>query len=336
MVLTTKTGDKRIVSWNSLSKLDESGWLVELIGFGNDITERKRAERERGLMETQLRHAQKMESIGQLAAGIAHEINTPIQYIGDNVRFLENSFADISGLQSQYAKLLAAARQNTVTPELLAETEATAERANLAFLLAEIPGAIQQSLEGLGRVTQIVRAMKDFSHPGSNHKTPMDLNKAVETTLTVARNEWKYVANIATDFDPNLPLVPCLPGELNQVILNLIVNAAHAIADVVGDGSKGLGTITASTRRCDEWAEIRIRDSGTGIPEKIRGKIFDPFFTTKSVGKGTGQGLAIAHAVIVDQHQGQLTFETELGAGTVFIIRLPLVPPAREPEGKRP
>jgi signal transduction histidine kinase len=157
------------------------------------------------------------------------------------------------------------------------------------------------------------------------------LNKAIKTTLTVAGNEWKYIATIATNFDPLLPLVPCLPGEFNQVILNLVVNAAHAIGDVVGDGSRGLGVITASTRRCGDWAEIRIRDTGRGVPENIRSRIFDPFFTTKPVGKGTGQGLAIAHAVIVDQHQGQLTFETEMGAGTVFIIRLPLAPVALEP-----
>ncbi len=172
--------------------------------------------------------------------------------------------------------------------------------------------------------------MKDFSHPGTGEKTPIDLNKAVQTTLTVAHNEWKYVAKIATDFEQDLPQVPCLPGELNQVILNLVVNAAHAIGDVVGAcGAKGQGVITASTRRCGDWAEIRIRDTGTGIPEKIRSKIFDPFFTTKAVGKGTGQGLAIAHAVIVDQHQGQLTFETEMGVGSTFIIRLPLHPQAR-------
>src|SRR5262249_38335491 len=141
----------------------------------------------------------------------------------------------------------------------------------------------------------------------------------------VAGNEWKYVASVVTDFDRNLPLVPCLPGELNQVILNIVVNAAHAITDVVGDGSKGMGTITATTRQSEGWAEIRIRDTGTGIPENIRDKIFDPFFTTKPVGRGTGQGLAIAHALIVDQHGGTLTFETEMGVGTEFIIRLPFV-----------
>jgi len=275
-------------------------------------------------MEMQLRHAQKLESIGQLAAGIAHEINTPTQYIGDNIRFLQTSFADLRELQTKYARLLEAAKNHAVSPEIVAETQEVAERVNADFLLNEIPDAIRQSLEGVDRVARIVGAMKDFSHPGTGEKTPVDLNKAVETTLTVAGNEWKYFATIATDFDPDLPPIPCLPGELNQVILNLVVNAAHAIADVVGNGGKGKGVITASTRRCGDWAEISIRDTGTGIPEKIRGKIFDPFFTTKPVGKGTGQGLAIARSVIVDQHGGVLSFESEMGRGTTFIVRLPM------------
>jgi PAS domain S-box-containing protein len=336
MVLRTKDGLTRTVSWNSLSKFDENGRLAELIGFGNDITERKRAEVERGMMEMQLRHAQKMESIGHLAAGIAHEINTPTQYLGDNIRFLQTSFLDLKGLHARYEQVLQAARENALTPELLGKMEENLKHANVEFLMKEIPDAIEQSLEGVARVTRIVRAMKDFSHPGTGEKTPIDLNKAVETTLTVAGNEWKYVAKIETDFAPDLPLVPCFPGELNQVILNLVVNAAHAIADVVGNGSHGMGVIRAGTKRNGDWAEVRIRDTGTGIPEKIHSKIFDPFFTTKPVGKGSGQGLAISHAVIVDMHQGQLTFETEMGAGTEFIIRLPLHPPPRAKEELRP
>lgn len=328
MVLTTKTGDKRIVSWNSMNKYDESGKLTEIIGFGNDITRRKKAEVERRLMEMQLRHAQKLESIGQLAAGIAHEINTPIQYIGDNIRFLQTSFGDLKTLHHQYENLLLAIKQNKANPDLIHETEATAKEVDTDFLISEIPNAIEQSLEGVDRVAKIIRAMRDFSHPGTSEKIPIDLNRAVATTLTVAGNEWKYVAKISTDFEENMPLVPCLPGELNQVILNLVVNAAHAIGDVVGNGAKGTGVITATTRHGGDWAEIRIRDTGTGIPENIRDKVFDPFFTTKAVGKGTGQGLSLAHAVIVDQHGGTLTFETEMGVGTVFIIRLPLNPNA--------
>ena len=297
-------------------------------GAIGQYVERKQAEEARKLMEIQLRGAQKLESIGQLAAGIAHEINTPTQYIGDNVRFLEASFGDLKEVQDQYGKLLQAAKSNAATPDLVAETEACLRRLDPDFLMGEIPRAIQQTLEGVDRVTKIVRAMKEFSHPGTEEKTPVNLNRALETTLTVARNEWKYVARIETDLDPDLPLVPCLPGEFNQVILNLVVNAAHAIADVNDGGAKGKGVITASTRRSGDWVEVRIQDTGAGIPEKIRHKIFDPFFTTKPVGKGTGQGLAMAHTAIVDRHQGTLTFETEVGAGTVFIIRLPLNPVA--------
>ena len=207
---------------------------------------------------------------------------------------------------------------------LIRAVEATARAIDVAYLTKEIPEAIQQSLEGIERVAKIVQAMKEFSHPGSEEKTAIDLNSAIESTLTVARNEWKYVADMVMELDPTLPLVPCLPGELNQVVLNIIVNAAHAITDVVGDGSRGKGTITVSTRRDGGWVEIRITDTGTGIPEAVRDKVFDPFFTTKEVGKGTGQGLAIAHDVVVKKHGGTLTFTSEIGQGTVFRIRLPL------------
>ena len=202
-----------------------------------------------------------------------------------------------------------------------------ARRPNLDYLLAEIPKAVQQSLEGIGRVASIVRAMKEFSHPGTGQKSAVDLNHAIECTITVARNEWKYVAEVVTDFDPHLPPVPCLAGEFNQVILNLIINATHTIADVVGDGSQGKGTITIRTRHAGQWAEIQVRDTGAGIPENIRNRIFEPFFTTKGVGKGTGQGLAISRSVIVDKHGGTLGFETQVGQGTTFTLRLPLNPP---------
>lgn len=284
--------------------------------LGTDITERR-------LMERQFAQAMKMESIGRLAAGIAHEINTPTQYVGDNIRFLQDAMRDLMDLLNRFRNLLDCLKQGTVSSEQIADLEEAIEYADLDYLIEEIPKAIAQSLEGVDRVAKIVRAMKEFSHPGPAEMTTVDLNHALESTITVARNEWKYVADMVTDFDPNLPPVPCLPGEMNQVFLNIIVNAAHAIADVVGDGSKGKGTITVSTRALGDWVEIRISDTGTGIPEAIRSKIFDPFFTTKQVGKGTGQGLAYAHSV-VEKHKGIVTFETEEGKGTTFIIRLPL------------
>jgi PAS domain S-box-containing protein len=285
--------------------------------IGVDITRRK-------IMETHLAQAQKLESIGQLAAGIAHEINTPTQYIGDNTRFLQDAFRDLDGLLERYAALLRATKVGGVTEALIQEVESAETTIDVAYLRQEIPEAIQQSLEGIERVATIVRAMKDFSHPGGEEKTAIDLNKAIENTITVARNEWKYVADIVTDLDATLRLVPCFPGPLHQVVLNIIVNAAHAIAEAGSRGGQSKGTITITTRQDGDWAEMRIADTGGGIPESIRGRIFDPFFTTKEVGKGTGQGLAIAHDVVVSKHAGRLTFETAEGRGTTFIIRLPL------------
>lgn len=294
---------------------------------------RHRAETERKSLEIQVHQGQKLESIGRLAAGVAHEINTPTQYIGDNTQFVRDSFVELLPVLNLPRQLLDAMRDNQVTTELLLATESTLQKADVAYLTEEIPKAVAQSLEGVERVAKIVRAMKEFSHPGTDEKTQVDLNHAIDSTLTVARNEWKYVAELVTDFDPTLPPVICLPGEFNQVILNLTVNAAHAIADTLKEGDTAKGTITVSTKRDGAWAEVRLRDSGTGIPESARAKIFDPFFTTKGVGKGTGQGLAIAHSVIVDKHGGKIWFETELGKGTVFIIRIPLTPaePAAAP-----
>jgi two-component system, NtrC family, sensor kinase len=325
----TPRGDVRWVRACSIPVRNNAG-ITGHVGTVEDITRRKQTEAESHALELQLRHAQKMESIGQLAAGIAHEINTPTQYIGDNTRFVQDAFGDITRLVGEYDRLFSAAEAGAVTPELLGAVRAAAATADMAYLSAEIPKAIQQSLDGVSRVTHIVRAMKEFSHPGTTEKTAVDLAKTIQSTVTVASNEWKYVADLVTEFDPALPPVSCLPGEFNQVILNLIVNASHAIADVVGDGANGKGMITVSTRLDGDCAEVRIRDTGTGIPEKARAKVFDPFFTTKAVGKGTGQGLAIAHNVIVEKHGGTIHFETETGKGTTFVIRLPLQSASQE------
>jgi signal transduction histidine kinase len=309
-------------SWQTLEShgapfRNAAGVIEGVITVARDITQRK-------MLEVQLRQAQKLESIGQLAAGIAHEINTPTQFIGDNARFLRDAFADLQLLFTAQDLLLQVARNAAIAPELIANVDAARQAADLDYLSIEVPKALEQTLEGVERVAKIVSAMKDFSHPGTGSKTMLDLNRAIESTITVCRNEWKYCADLVTEFDPNLPPVPVLPGEFNQVVLNIIINATHAIADSKGDGSKGKGTITVSTRRDGDWVEVRIRDTGTGIPEKARDRVFDPFFTTKGVGKGTGQGLAIARSVVVDKHGGTITFETQMGKGTCFVIRLPL------------
>jgi len=287
------------------------------VGILRDLSVRLQLERD-------LESARRLESIGQLAAGIAHEINTPTQYVGDNTLFLEQSFGDVAPLLQKADLLAEAVRGGTASTELADELKAALEEADFDFLREEIPRAIEQSLSGIDRVRKIVQSMKEFSHPGSEGMTSHDINRAIESTITVASNEWKYVAEVETDFDPALPAISCLPGAVNQVVLNMIVNAAHAIADVVDRGEKGKGTITIRTRQSGEHVEISISDTGTGIPEGTRDRVFDPFFTTKEVGKGTGQGLSIAHGVVVKKHGGTLDFETQVGTGTTFVIRLPI------------
>jgi len=305
---------------------DDQGRVTHYLAMKEDITELRRAREERDRMEIQLRQAQKLEAIGQLAAGIAHEINTPMQYVGDNTRFLQNCFQQLATLLREIQTLQVAPQAGQPCEEILDRLRQGAQEADLEYLLEEIPRAIEQTLQGVARVTKVVRAMKEFSHPGTAEKTPTDLNHAIETTVTISRNEWKYVADLELALDSQLPPVPCLPGEFNQAILNLVVNAAQAIAERLGPSPTQKGRITIQTRRADPWAEIRIADTGCGIPEAIRDRIFEPFFTTKPVGKGTGQGLAIVRNVIVDKHGGTIDFETQVGQGTTFILRLPLAP----------
>ncbi|GAA4428538.1 sensor histidine kinase [Bremerella cremea] len=275
-------------------------------------------------LQMELAQSQKLESVGQLAAGIAHEINTPTQYVGDNIRFLKDSFEDIGDVLEVFDQFLQSVKAGSVDADALAKVEQAMKQADVDYLREEIPQAIDQSLSGVEQVAKIVRAMKDFSHPGGETKTMVNLSESIETTISVARNEWKYVAEVETDFDQSLEDVPCMPGELNQVLLNLIVNAAHAIGDKLGSELTERGTITVGTRRLDNFAEIFVRDTGNGIPDSIRRRIFDPFFTTKPVGKGTGQGLAITYSVVVEKHGGEIDFTSEIGKGTTFSVRLPL------------
>lgn len=280
--------------------------------------------RDRKALEAQLGQAQKLEAVGRLAAGIAHEINTPAQYVGDNTAFLKDAFKQICGVCSVYDTFKTAVKNNEIPEGLIDQIEAVEEAADMEFLLEDIPSAISQSLDGIKRITEIVRAMKEFAHPAAEHMTVTNLNQALMTTATVSRNEWKYVAKIETDLDPQLPAVPCYPGEINQVFLNLIVNAAHAIADAKKTRGDFQGVISLKTKQEDDFIRVFIKDNGAGIPTDIQPKIMDPFFTTKEVGRGTGQGLPIARTCIVEKHKGNLTFETEEGVGTTFIVTLPL------------
>jgi len=291
--------------------------MLGLTIIGADITDRVK-------FEAKLHQSQKMEAIGQLAAGIAHEINTPTQFVGDNTRFLQDAFDDLIEVCSLYKELIKTARSRSLSEELIQNFGKRFDELDIAYLEEEVPLAIQQTLKGVDRITNIVQAMKIFAHPGGGEKEPIDINKEIQKTITITRNEWKYVAQLTTDFDSTLPPVPCHRAEFNQVILNLIINAAHAIADSNGHNSSEKGTITISSGCDGNWAEIRISDTGPGVPKEIRHRIFDLFFTTKEPGRGTGQGLAIAHSVIVEKHNGTLNLETEEGQGTTFVIRLPI------------
>ena len=280
-----------------------------------DVTEKRQ-------LESELRQAQKLESVGRLAAGVAHEINTPVQFVNDSVHFVRDAFGDLARVLASCEELLRQAPEGERSGPI-AELAAAAEEADLAYLLEHVPKALERSLEGLGRVATIVRSMKEFAHPDQKEMAPADLNHAVWNTLVIARNEYKYVAELETELG-ELPAVTCLVGEINQVVLNIVVNAAHAIGDVV-KGSEKKGRITVTTAVEGEDVLISIADTGGGIPTAIRERIYDPFFTTKEVGKGTGQGLAIARNVVVEKHGGALHFETEPGRGTTFFIRLPIV-----------
>ena len=266
----------------------------------------------------ELEQSRKMESIGRLAAGIAHEINTPIQFLGNNLEFLKKANLQVARLLEGYE-----AGRMHLPPERLESLDLLAEELNLAFLKEEVPQAIVESLEGIQRVTKIVRAMKEFSHPGGSEKVSVDINECLVTTSTVARNEWKHVADLVLDLDPSVPIVQGLPAELNQAFLNLIVNASDAVAERMEVDSRK-GQITVSTRRHASGVEIRVTDNGTGIDPETQKKIFDPFFTTKKVGKGTGQGLTVCYQVIVNRHGGTIQCQSVPGAGTTFIVRLPM------------
>lgn len=295
------------------------GELIGSMHVFHDISEQKKSMKEKEILYAQLLQAHKLESVGQLASGIAHEINTPTQFVSSNVSFLDGAFTDI---QKIVKTLVKANTEKALSGEALQQI---LEGADWRYLEKEIPKAIQQSREGLSRVTNLVLAMKEFSHPGCKEAGLIDVNHLIETTATVARNEWKYSSELQLNLATDLPEILCLSGEIGQVILNLLVNAAHTITEKLGrtpEGGKGLITIT--TEVDGPSVLIHIADTGCGIPDFAREKIFDPFFTTKAVGSGTGQGLAIAYDVVTHKHGGTLSFNTKVGVGTTFTIRLPI------------
>ena len=315
VMLEATDGERRQALCHGAVLESEYGEAVGYVVVATNIDERKQ-------LELDLRHAQKLESVGQLAAGVAHEINTPIQFVGDSLAFLTEAMEDYQELQNaQQAAIRAAAEQGVAQKEIGAIKE-IAEEIDLEFLLDEVPGALRRAQEGVSRVATIVRAMKEFAHPGSEGRSPVDLNRVIETTLTVAKGEFKYVAELETELGV-LPEVMCIVGDLNQVILNLVVNAAHSIEERLKTDS-ATGVIRVTTRLEAEHAVIEVQDNGTGVPEELKNKVFDPFFTTKEVGKGTGQGLALAHRIVVERHGGDLRILSPDEGGAIFRIRIPI------------
>jgi len=317
LTLLNRSGGKLLISGSSAPVRNNAGELVGYVMILENITEQKR-------IEAQLMLSQKMESVGLLAAGIAHEINTPMQYIGDNTNFFKEAFQALFDIHQAYAWINSSDLDLDTVPEMITKVRNLEEKLDLEFYISEIPAAIQQSLDGIDRVRKIVLAMKSFSHPGQKEKRPADINQAINTTVTITRNEWKYIADLKTELDPNLPLVNCEINEINQVILNMVINSCQAIQEARTRGKSDQGRILIRTRAHDAHIEICIQDSGMGIPAANLARIFDPFFTTKELGKGTGQGLSLAHNVIVNQHNGSIQVESELGKGTTFTIQLPV------------
>jgi PAS domain S-box-containing protein len=317
LTLVDRSGSKLLISSSSAPVCNNEGSLVGYVMVINNITEQKR-------IESQLMLSQKMESIGQLAAGIAHEINTPMQYVGDNTHFFKEAFHAMIEMQKAHEVTSTANLDMESLNKSVAALKELKEHLDVDFYISEVPAAIQQSLDGIDRVRQIVLAMKSFSHPRQKEKRPADINQGIDTTVTISRNEWKYIADLITELDPNLPPVVCEINEINQVILNMIINSAQAIQEAQDNGKSRPGQIVIKTRAKGDFVEICITDSGMGIPAAYINRIFDPFFTTKEVGKGTGQGLSLAHNIIVKQHHGSIHVESEPGQGTTFTLQLPV------------
>ncbi|HEV7610526.1 MAG TPA: ATP-binding protein [Steroidobacteraceae bacterium] len=333
--VTRRDGSRFWVGISLRPIFDATGQLSHAVGIGADITAkreearkkqelqdqlvREMQERERMVLELQL--SQKLESVGRLAAGIAHEINTPIQYVFDSVHFLRSAYEDLNQLLDGWHRVLDTLPEQPEYAELRAEIARLMELHDIDFARAEVPKAFERTFHGIERVTTIVKAMKEFAHPDSDEQSPADLNHALQTTLLVASNEYKYHARVLTEFS-ELPAVTCNIGGLNQVFLNLLVNAAHAIQDAGKDLTTG--EIKISTSLEGDAAVIRISDNGCGVPPEHLSKLYDPFFTTKDVGRGTGQGLAITHSILVDKHGGDISVSSRVGVGTEFVLRLPV------------
>ncbi len=303
------------------------GENIRYLVFFHDISQRVNAEQKRKQTESQMDEARRLEAIGALSAGIAHEINTPIQFIGDNLDYLEEGLRSIWKSYNRYDALKQAAAVAGCCPEEVAQVDEFNQSVNLTTLIDEIGAALKESRDGIKQVRDIVILMKEFAHPGTDDKDEVDVNAILTNVLAICKNRRKNVADVETKLNGALPRVRCRKGQVQQVFLNLVINAI----DAIDEAGKGRGRIEIETRAEGEAVQILISDTGCGVPEKLKQKIFDPFFTTKPVGKGTGQGLALAKDCIVKSHGGKLTLVDKPGYATTFLIELPLKSALQEP-----
>ncbi len=313
VISSVVTGDDRAVDLRWTVHCDVVRGIRCLRGVIVDVTDTHRLVRE-------MAQGQKLESVGRVAAGVAHEINTSVQFISDSVRFVRHALKDLPHALADYRALAAGALSGKDVVAAAKKAGETDEAADVDYFLKNAPDALDRALDGIGRVGSVAKSMTEFAHPDTQ-KADVDVNRAVRTTLNMARNEYKEVADLDTDFG-DVPAVHCHAGDINQVVLNLVLNAAHAISDVV-EGTGRKGRITVRTRSIADFVEISIGDTGAGIPESVRARIFEPFVTTKEVGRGAGQGLTLSRGIVVEKLKGSLHFETETGKGTTFLIRLP-------------
>jgi signal transduction histidine kinase len=277
-----------------------------------------------GLRTKELARSQKFESIGQMAAGIADEITAPLETAIEQIDLLSKASGKVLEVVKALQRNLVDAVSATTWHERKGELDTLVGRHQSEKIPEQMTGAIVASRDGIERAIRIAQAMRQFSRPASQEKVATDLNEAVRTTVTVTANWWKYVAVLRTDLDADLPYFVCQPAEINQLLLNLVVNAADAVAEKVSAGSRELGTILIRTRVADEHVVIEVHDTGCGIAEDIRERIFDPFFTTKAAGKGAGMGLAMCYNIVVNVHGGNIVVESSPGVGSIFRVTLPL------------
>ncbi|MCS7468474.1 ATP-binding protein [Stieleria sp. ICT_E10.1] len=312
-----RCGEKRTLDIR-ISPLSDAASAAMLV-VATDVTRQR-------FIQAQLDQSRRLESVGQLAAGVAHEINTPMQYIGDNVRYVAKTIDRLSQLLDCLPAFVDESVSDAELIELRKSLDGFDNAHKVRTAIEQMPDALVDSIDGVEAVSKIVAAMKELSHPGTGKRSQLCINHVLQSTIAVARNEWKYVAEIQTDLDDQLLPIDGLPSELNQAFLNIIINASHAIGDRTERHELDKGVIAIGTRDLGDAVQITISDNGGGIPAAIRKRVFEPFFTTKDVGKGTGQGLAIAHSVIVQKHHGKLWFDVDDGIGTTFTIQIPRCP----------